>query len=69
LRIDDCDLSKEQVNLMMKGIQKDLGIKGKDLYMPIRLVLTGKEHGIELYNILSILGKEEIKNRIKKYYE
>ncbi|MEG0977849.1 MAG: glutamate--tRNA ligase [Bacilli bacterium] len=69
LRIDDCDLSKEQVNLMMKDIQKDLGIKGKDLYMPIRLVLTGKEHGIELYNILSILGKEEIKNRIKKYYE
>ena len=33
--------------------------------MPIRMKLTGSEHGIEMFNIIDILGKEEVKTRIK----
>lgn len=59
------DLSQESVKLIFKSIQNETGIKGKNLYMPIRLTLTGSEHGIEMFNIINILGKEETLSRIK----
>jgi nondiscriminating glutamyl-tRNA synthetase len=40
---------------------------GKDLFMPIRLLVTGVEHGPELLKIIPILGKKEIQDRINKY--
>ena len=45
--------------------QAELNVKGKDLYMPIRLKLTGIEHGLEMYNIITILGKEKTLKRLK----
>ena len=48
----------------MKKITK---ASGKDLFMPIRLLVTGVEHGPELLKIIPILGKEEIHDRINKY--
>ncbi len=40
-----------------KEIQKQEGIKGKALYHPIRLALTGKESGIELQDFIPIIEK------------
>ena len=57
-------LNKESINSLFKEIQKELGLKGKDFYMPIRIKLTHKMHGIELYNIITILGKEETSKRL-----
>ena len=62
---DSNDLSQDDVKAIFKSIQNETGIKGKNLYMPIRLTLTGSEHGIEMYNIINILGKEETLGRIK----
>ncbi|MBQ0045331.1 MAG: glutamate--tRNA ligase [Mycoplasma sp.] len=42
------------------------GNKGQDLFMPIRLAITGSEHGPELNKIISILGKQLIKERLSK---
>jgi glutamyl-tRNA synthetase len=42
---------------------------GKDLYNPIRLVLTGLEHGPELKKIVKILGVQCLKHRIEKCIE
>ena len=50
---------------ILKNIQKKTGIKGKNLYIPIRAVLTGNVHGPELYNIIRLLGKEKILKRFK----
>ena len=58
------DFSKEKVNVIFKEIMAETSLKGKFVYMPIRLKLTGLEHGIEIYNILYALGKEEIYRRI-----
>ncbi len=44
---------------VMKSIQKATGIKGKHLWMPVRLALTGKEHGPELPKVVELLGKEK----------
>ncbi|HHX18380.1 MAG TPA: glutamate--tRNA ligase [Clostridium sp.] len=49
---------------IFKIIGKETGIKGKNLFMPIRVMLTGQMHGPELYDIISILGKEKINKRI-----
>lgn len=38
-----------------KKIQQETGIKGKELYHPIRLILTGKESGIELSDFIPII--------------
>lgn len=59
------DLSQDNIKTIFKSIQNETGIKGKNLYMPIRLSLTASEHGIEMFNIINILGKEETLNRIK----
>ena len=63
--IDEITLTPENVKKLFKDIQLKTGIKGKELYMPIRMKLTGSEHGIEMFNIIDILGKEEVKTRIK----
>lgn len=44
---------------MMKTAQNETGIMGKDLWVPIRIALTGKMHGPELPLIAEILGKEK----------
>ena len=51
---------------VVSQVQKETGIKGKDLFMPLRLALTGVEHGPELGLIAFVLGKEEVLKRIKQ---
>jgi glutamyl-tRNA synthetase len=51
---------------VMKELQKELGIKGKELWLPIRLALTAKKHGPELPVISEILGKKFCSERIAK---
>jgi len=42
----------------IKQVQKQSGAKGKDLYLPLRLALTGKMEGLELLKVMPILGKK-----------
>jgi glutamyl-tRNA synthetase len=48
-----------------KLISAESGKKGKDLFTPLRLALTGMDHGPELKNLLPLLTREEIINRLK----
>ena len=45
-------------------IKNKTGLKGKDLFMPLRKALTGKEKGPELKYLLPLLTKEKI---VKKF--
>lgn len=58
------EIDDEYVKGFMKIIQKSTGVKGKSLFMPVRIALTGSEHGPEFVNILILLGKENILKRI-----
>jgi len=51
--------------IVFKQIQKETGFKGKNLYMPIRVMLTGEVHGPDMGMTLKVLGKEKILSRIK----
>lgn len=58
------EFDQVSVKEAFKKVQNETGLKGKDLYMPVRVKLTGIEHGIEMYNVLKILGKEETLKRL-----
>ena len=49
-----------------KAINAKTGLKGKELYMPLRLILTGKEKGPELKNFLPLLDKETLLRKFGK---
>ena len=53
------EINEISIKNLFKHVQNETGIRGKDLYMPIRIKLTGAMHGIEMFNIIDILGKEE----------
>lgn len=59
------EIDEEFAKSIMKKIQKATGIKGKNLFMPTRIVLTGNNHGPELVNIIYLLGKQNILTRIE----
>jgi nondiscriminating glutamyl-tRNA synthetase len=52
---------------MMKEVQKETGVKGKLLFKPVRLALTGSEHGPELPNVAAILGKGKVVKFLSKW--
>lgn len=46
------------------AVKNKTGRKGKELFMPLRLALTGVEHGPELKVLLPIIGPERAKARL-----
>ena len=63
---ESSSFDKESFKLVINELISLTGVKGKNLYMPIRMALTGHEHGVELFNIINILGKEEAIRRLKE---
>lgn len=53
-----CDALKEKLNL-----------KGKALFMPLRIALTKATHGPELAGVFDLIGKEAIQKRFKQIKE
>jgi len=60
------EITLDNAKDFMKRIQKNTGIKGKNLFMPTRVALTGSAHGPELVNVLYLLGNEKIAQRAQK---
>lgn len=58
----------EAVNIkpLTKQIQKETGIKGRQLFMPIRIAVSGQMHGPELPQLIEVLGKEKVLNHIEQ---
>lgn len=53
------------IKALFKTIQKTTKLKGKDVFMPIRVALTGTQHGLELAAMMPLLGVERIAKRVK----
>ena len=53
-------------NTWINAVKEKTGKKGKELFMPIRVALTGMEHGPELPVLLPLLGPEKVKERLGK---
>ncbi|HEY7764938.1 MAG TPA: glutamate--tRNA ligase [Aestuariivirgaceae bacterium] len=51
-------------NSWTSALQQRTGRKGKELFRPLRLALTGREHGPELAALLPLIGKAEVERRL-----
>ncbi|MHC5552444.1 glutamate--tRNA ligase [Carnobacterium maltaromaticum] len=49
----------------IKIVQKETGVKGKNLFMPIRVAVTGQSHGPELGETIELLGREKAKAHLE----
>ena len=63
------EFTADNIKALIKAIQKDTGVKGKNLFMPIRIASTGSMHGPELNTSLELLGKERVASRVKAALE
>ncbi len=60
------DWTVETLSNVINNVKEKAGVKGKMLYMPIRIAASGIMHGPELADTLYLIGKEEILNRLAK---
>ena len=51
----------------IKAVQKETGHKGKNLFMPVRVVATGETSGPELPDAIALIGKEKIIQRVERF--
>ena len=59
--------NKEYIDKLIEQTGDKFGLKGKKIFFPLRAILYGSFKGPDLFTIISILGVEETKVRIKKY--
>mgnify|MGYP000895955657 FL=1 len=55
----DEEFVTENIFPQIKAVQKETGIKGKNLFMPIRIAVSGEMHGPELPETIYLLGREK----------
>jgi glutamyl-tRNA synthetase len=58
------DWNKDGIGAAIKLAGKTAGAKGKGLFMPLRVKLTGNCHGPDLVGILEVIGREEAIRRL-----
>lgn len=58
-------LTAETLKVLLKDIQKETGHKGKNLFMPVRVGITGQVHGPDIAVVVEILGKTLTIERLK----
>ncbi|MFT4091483.1 MAG: glutamate--tRNA ligase [Asticcacaulis sp.] len=75
--IEDADFASKAVELLPADYGRDswsawtgaikeaTGAKGKALFMPLRLALTGKPHGPDMGALSFLIGREKILSRLK----
>ncbi|MFD3112193.1 glutamate--tRNA ligase, partial [Streptococcus agalactiae] len=57
--LSDEEFTRDTIFPQIKAVQKETGIKGKNLFMPIRIAVSGEMHGPELPDTIYLLGKEK----------
>ncbi|MDT2865876.1 glutamate--tRNA ligase [Vagococcus carniphilus] len=62
--LEEFDVSS--IKASIKAVQKETGVKGKNLFMPIRVAVSGQMHGPELAETIMLLGKEKVLDHIKQ---
>lgn len=55
----------ESWSVWTDAVKAETGAKGKALFQPLRLALTGQEHGPELKQLLPLLGKAKVTARLQ----
>lgn len=59
------ELTEESVKAIIKSISKQSGLKGKFIFQPLRVAITGRTHGPELHQIIPVIGKAKTLARLE----
>ena len=62
------DFTASHMQALIKEVQKETGFKGKQLFMPIRVALTGQTHGRDLNATIYLLGRDKVLGRLKAQF-
>lgn len=62
-------ITKEDFKNITKEIQKEYGYKGRALFHPIRIALTGEPSGVGLDLLVEVIGIERVKFRLERFLE
>ena len=57
-------ITAQDVKNILKEIQKELNVKGKGLFMPVRVAITGQVHGPDIAEVIEIIGVQKTLARI-----
>ena len=60
-------LNESELHIIFKDVQKETGTKGKDLYLPVRIAITGEMHGPDMVGLISVIGKKPALDRIRAF--
>ncbi|MFK4925352.1 glutamate--tRNA ligase [Lactococcus garvieae] len=61
------DFTAENIFPLFKETQKETGVKGKNLWMPIRIAASCSMHGPELPETIALLGKEKVLEHMAQF--
>lgn len=61
---ESSSLTSDDVKTILKQVRKETKLGGKDVFMPLRVALTGQVHGPDLDKIAAILGKDIVLARL-----
>lgn len=56
--------NEESWDALVNAVKEKTGRKGKELFMPLRLALTGREHGPEMKVVFALLGRDRAEKRL-----
>ena len=56
----------ETLKSAVQSTGQRLGVRGRDLFQPVRAALTGRTHGPELPSIMEALGRERAVSRLRE---
>ena len=66
---DSSEMKSDEQTSLLSQLEKRTGLKGKELYAPLRAAVTGKTKGPELVKTLPLIGKERMIRRLKMALE
>lgn len=58
------EFKASEISSAIQTVSKETGVKGKNLFMPIRVATTGQQGGPQLGDAIELLGKEKVLNHI-----
>lgn len=58
-----------EISKAIKAVQKETDVKGKNLFMPIRVATTGQKHGPQLGDAIELLGIELVIDHLNQALE
>lgn len=58
------DFDADAIKSIIKACGKELSLRGAALFMPLRVAVTGCQHGPDLHKLIALMGKETLLARL-----